>query len=109
LLDLGTTRGSYGGLKLLGAKGKCLLGPKSWQRDKSFLDGGEGALPKVLEAHMGEAVWPPNLPEAERHSFHGHWPNMGAWLPSMAQVVVVLLRQCDDQLDIGFSWLLIKR
>jgi hypothetical protein len=50
---------------------------------------------------MGEAVWPPNPPEAERHGFHGHWPNMGGWLPSMAWVVVVLLRQCDDQLKMG--------
>ena len=37
------------------AKGKCLLGPK---RDKMFLDGGRGALPKVLEACMGEVAWP---------------------------------------------------
>ena len=25
---------------------------------KRFLDGGVGALPKVLEAYMGEAAWP---------------------------------------------------
>ena len=53
---------------------------------------------------MGEAVWPPNPPKAERHGLHGHWPNMGAWLPSMAWVVVVLLQQRDDQLKIELSW-----
>ena len=40
------------------AKGKCLLGPNSWERDKRFLDGGIRALPKVLEAYIGEAAWP---------------------------------------------------
>ena len=25
-----------------------------------FLDGGGGAPPKVLEAYMGEVVWPPH-------------------------------------------------
>jgi len=40
------------------AKGKCLLGPNSWERDKRFLDGGGGAPQKVLEAYMGEVVWP---------------------------------------------------
>ena len=41
------------------------------------LDGGIGAPPKVLEAYMGEVVWP-HLPEAEWHCFHGHWPNVEA-------------------------------
>ena len=54
---------------------------------------------------MDEAVWLPNLPEAERHGHHGHWPNMGGWVPSMARVVEVLLRQCDDQLKIGLPWM----
>ena len=31
------------------------------------------------------------------------WRNLGAWLPSMVWVVVVLLRQLDDQLEIGLS------
>jgi hypothetical protein len=66
-------------------------------RDKKFLDGGGGAPPKVLEAYMGEAVWLPNPPEAERQGLHGHWPNMGGKLPSMAQVVVVLLQQHDEE------------
>ena len=39
------------------AKGKCLLGP-NLGRDKRLLDGGVGALPKVLEAYMSEATWP---------------------------------------------------
>ena len=34
---------------------------------------------------------------------HGRYPNVRAKLPSMLWVVVVLLRQCDDQLKIGFS------
>ena len=42
-----------------------------------FLDGGIGALPKILEAIMGEAVWSPDPPEVDRHSRHGHWPNVG--------------------------------
>ena len=58
------------------AKGKWLLGPKSWQRDKGFLDGGGEAPPKVLEPYLDKAVWPPNPPEAERQGLHGHWPNM---------------------------------
>ena len=37
-------------------RGKCLLGPNPWERDKEFLDGGVGALPKVLEACMSEVV-----------------------------------------------------
>ena len=57
----------------LAAKGKCLLGPKSWGRDKRILDGGVGVLPRVLEAYMGEVVWP-HPPEAERQGLHGHWP-----------------------------------
>ena len=54
---------------------------------------------------MGEAVWPPNPPKAERHGLHGHWPNMRAQLPSMIRVVVVLLRQHDDQLKVGLPWM----
>ena len=42
-----------------------------------FLDGKVGALPKVLEAYMGESVWP-NPPEAERYGLHGYWPNVRA-------------------------------
>jgi hypothetical protein len=30
---------------------------------------------------------------------------LGSYLPSMARVVVVLLRQCDDQLKIGLPWI----
>ena len=39
------------------AKGKCLLRPKSLERDKKLLDNGVGALSKVLEAYMSEAVY----------------------------------------------------
>jgi hypothetical protein len=56
------------------------------------------APPKVLEAYTGEAVWLPNPPEAKRQCLHGQWP-------SMARVVVALLRQCDDQLKIGLPWI----
>ena len=31
--------------------------------------------PKVLEAYMGEVVWP-HLPEAERYGLHEHWRNV---------------------------------
>ena len=54
---------------------------------------------------MGEVVWP-NPPEAERQGLHGHWPNMGKWLPSMAWVVVMLLWQWlynqSPHLSIGY-------
>ena len=53
---------------------------------------------------MGEVVWP-NPPKAEQQGVHGHWPNMRGWLPSMAHVVEVLLRQSNDQLKIGLSWM----
>ena len=52
---------------------------------------------------MGEAVWPPNPPEANWHGLLEHWPNMGRWLPNMAWVVVMLLWQRDDQLKIRLS------
>ena len=34
-------------------------------------------------------------------NLYGRWPNLGTWLPNMVRVVVVVLRQCDDQLKIG--------
>jgi hypothetical protein len=49
---------------------------------------------------MGEVVWP-HPPEAERQGLHGHWPNVKALLPSMAWVVVMVLRQCNDQVKVG--------
>jgi hypothetical protein len=42
-----------------------------------LLSDGVGALPKILEAYMGEALLSPNSPKAERHDLHGHWPNVG--------------------------------
>jgi hypothetical protein len=55
------------------AKGKCLLGPNSWERDKRCLDGGGGAPPKVLEAYMGEVVWP-HPPRPNGNAFTGIGP-----------------------------------
>jgi hypothetical protein len=69
-----------------------------------IVDGGGGAPPKVLEAYMGEVVWP-HPPKTKRHGLHDHWPNVEGWLPSMVRVVVVLLRLYDDQLKIGLSWI----
>jgi hypothetical protein len=34
------------------------LAPTLGRETKMFLDSGVGALPKVLEAYMGEATWP---------------------------------------------------
>ena len=36
---------------------------------------------------------------------YGRWPNLGAWLPRLVWVVVMLLRQRDDQLKIGLPWM----
>ena len=47
------------------------------ERDKRLLDGGVGALPRVLEAYMGEVVWP-HPPGAKRQGLHGHWPEVRA-------------------------------
>ena len=46
----------------------------------------------------------PNPHEAKWHGLHGHWPIVGAYLPSMVRVVVVLLWQCNDQLKIELPW-----
>ena len=40
-----------------------------------FLDSGVGALHRVLEAYMGEVVWP-HTPEAEQHGLRWFWPNV---------------------------------
>ena len=53
---------------------------------------------------MGEVVWLPNPPEAKQHGFYGHWPIVGAELPNMAWVVILLLQQYDYQFKIGLSW-----
>jgi hypothetical protein len=76
------TRGSYEGLKLLGvsspnSQGKIFTWPQLLVERQRFLDGGGGALPKVLEAYMGEVVWP-HPPEVNRQGLHGHWPNVEA-------------------------------
>ena len=42
-----------------------------------FLEGGGRALPKVLEAYIGELVWPYPL-EAEQQCLHGDWPKVEA-------------------------------
>ena len=63
-----------------------------------------GAPPRVLEAYMGEVVWP-HPHEVKRHGLDGNWPNVRPKLPSMVRVVVVLLRQRDDQHKVGLSWM----
>ena len=69
--DPGVTPGTCG------AGGERAQVVESWGRDKRLVDGGRGALPKVLEAYMGEVVWL-HLPEAKRQGLHGHWPNVKA-------------------------------
>ena len=39
----------------------------------------------------------------EQRGLHMHWPNVGVKLPSMLWIVVMLLRQRDDQLKIGWT------
>ena len=61
MLDSKTAHRSYGGLKLLGGFWPQLLREivylaPTLGRDKRFLDGEEGAPPKVLEAYTGEEV-----------------------------------------------------
>ena len=56
-----------------------------------LLDGAVRAPHKILEAYMGEAVWPAEPP--------------GAYLATMFHVVVVLLGQHEDQLKNGLSWM----
>jgi hypothetical protein len=51
-----------GGFLDPGGKGKCLLGPNFWYKDKRVVEGGGGAPPKVLEAYMGEAALQNNPP-----------------------------------------------
>ena len=53
---------------------------------------------------MSEVIWP-HPPKAKRHGPHGHWPNVRPKLPSMVQVVVVLLQQRNDQHKIGLPWM----
>ena len=53
------------------------MAPTLGRETKDFFGGGIEALPEVLEADMGEVVWP-NPPEAKWHSLHGHWPNVRA-------------------------------
>jgi hypothetical protein len=54
---------------------------------------------------MGKMMWPPNPSKVERNNLHWHWPYVRAYLPSMARVVVLLFRKCDNQLKIGLSWM----
>jgi hypothetical protein len=42
-----------------------------------LIDSGVGALPKVLEAYMTEALWLPNSPEIEWHGPMGVGPTWG--------------------------------
>jgi hypothetical protein len=61
--------------------------------------------PKILKASMDEVVWPPNPLQAQRQGLNGHCRNMKGYLDNMAQVVIMLLRQCDDQIKIRLLWI----
>ena len=72
-----------------------------------LFDGGVGVLRKVSKAYMGRWLCRPILPVAEHDlmstgSYRGG-PNVGAKLPNMLWVVVVLLWQHDDQLKIRWT------
>ena len=67
---------SLEGLLAPSAKGKCLLGPNLDRETKGFLDGSVGALPRVLKAYIGEAVWLPNPPEAKQQGLPGCKPKI---------------------------------
>ena len=56
-------------------KENVYLAPILNRETKGFSDGGVGALPEVLEAYVGEVVWP-HPSEAKQHGLHGHWPNV---------------------------------
>ena len=47
------------------------LAPTPRRMRKLILDGGVGAMQKILEICIGEVVWP-HPPETERHGLHGH-------------------------------------
>jgi hypothetical protein len=53
------------------------LVPTLGRETKGFFMVGGGPPPKVLEAYMGEVVWP-HPPGSERQGLHGHWPNVKA-------------------------------
>jgi hypothetical protein len=65
-----------GGLLAQRLRENVYLAPTLGRETKDFFTVGE-APPKVLEAYMGEMVWP-HPPEAERQGLHGHWPNVKA-------------------------------
>ena len=56
-----------------------------------ILNSGVGVLCKVIEACKGRWLCQPTMPSLEQRSLHEHWPNVGAKLPGMVWVVVVLL------------------
>ena len=68
----------------------CMAPTVTWRWDRGPAKG-----PRDLH---GEAALPI---DPAPHGFHGSWPNVGAKLPSVLQVVVVFMWQRNDQLKIG--------
>ena len=60
---------------------------------KKILNGGKGALPKILKAYMGEA----DLSTNPTRSIFGN----------LLRVVIMLFWQHDDQLKSGFIWIVV--
>ena len=56
------------------AEGKYVLGPNSQDMNKWLLDGGIRAMPKVLEAYMGEATLPNDPTQDKTHGLYMRWP-----------------------------------
>ena len=87
---------SYVGLKLLGASSPNNLGkmsnrPQSLERDKRIFDIGIGALPKILEAYMGEAA----LSTDPTQNIIGNF----LW------IVIMLFWQHNDKYNNGLPWM----
>ena len=65
-------------------------------------------VPKVLEAYVGSQLCQPSPPTTEQHDLYERWPKMGAKLPSMLWVIIVLLRQRDDEFKIGWTCIKVR-
>jgi hypothetical protein len=59
-------------VEVMGLKENVYLAPICG-RDKRFLEGGGGASPELLEAYMGEVVWP-HPPRPNGKAFMGIGP-----------------------------------
>ena len=58
--------------------GNVTLAPTLRKETKRLLDGGVGALPKVLVAYMRRLCCLLTQPAVKQHSLHEHWANMRA-------------------------------